>query len=55
MKKLRLDLGELRVETFPAVAERGERRGTVAGCEATTVCPPPTEWHSWCHTCEIFC
>ena len=55
MKKLTLDLGELRIETFPAVAVAGGPRGTVAGHMATTNCPPPSEWHSWCHTCEIFC
>lgn len=54
MKKLKLDVGELRVETFPVVAAHGPR-GTVAGCAATTTCPPPSEIHSLCHTCEIYC
>jgi hypothetical protein len=55
MKKLKLDLVDLRVETFPAVAAADEARGTVAACEDTYNCPPPSEWHSWCPTCEIFC
>ena len=55
MKKLKLDLVDLRVETFPAVAATDGPRGTVAGHENTTNCPPPSEWHSWCPTCEIWC
>ena len=55
MKKLKLDPDELRVETFPAGAVAGVLRGTVAGHADTYTCPPPSEWHSWCPTCEIFC
>jgi hypothetical protein len=55
MKKLKLDLGELRVETFPAIAVDDASRGTVAGYADTYTCPPPSEWHSWCPTCEIWC
>jgi len=55
MKKLKLDAGELRVETFLTVAAVPAPRGTVAGCAATTTCPPPSEIHSLCHTCEIYC
>lgn len=55
MKKLRLDLGELRIETFPTVAAGNGLRGTVAGCVATTTCPAPSQVHSLCHTCEIYC
>lgn len=54
MKKLKLDLGELRIETFPTVAAGDRARGTVAGCAITTNCPP-SEVHSLCHTCEIYC
>ena len=55
MKKLKLDPGELRIETFRAVAVDATLRGTVAGCAITTNCPPPSEVHSLCHTCEIYC
>jgi len=55
MKKLKLDPAELRIETFPAVAIGAALRGTVAACAITTNCPPPSEVHSLCHTCEIYC
>jgi hypothetical protein len=55
MKKLKLDVGELRVETFPAVAVGDGPPGTVAGYADTYNCPPPSEWHSWCRTCEYWC
>jgi hypothetical protein len=35
MKKLALEIGELRVESFSTVAETRDGRGTVAAAEAT--------------------
>lgn len=58
MKKLTLDLDDLRVSTFDT-AEARDARGTVAGYDVTQNCPPtgPEEEcpHSWYHTCEIYC
>ena len=38
MKKLALDMGDLRVESFGTVAEPSTPRGTVAAAEATARC-----------------
>ena len=38
MKKLALDMGELRVESFGTAAEPSAGRGTVAAAEATVRC-----------------
>lgn len=40
MRKLKLDLGELRVQSFTPAAEGPRREGTVRALEATPACTP---------------
>jgi hypothetical protein len=58
MKKLRMDVDALRVESF-ATAARGARTGTVRGAEATELCSQgPVTCHPTydpCDTCDTSC
>lgn len=59
MKKLKLDVESLSVESFDAAPEAEERHGTVAAHEVvTTNCPTyPVEYCLWSFfpTCGIYC
>ncbi|HEX8696677.1 MAG TPA: hypothetical protein VF746_29940 [Longimicrobium sp.] len=58
MKKLKLEIDTLRVDSFAPAAAPEEPRGTVAGHAATTTCPtwPLTQcpWSAF-PTCGIQC
>lgn len=66
MKKLRLELDELRVDTFATTPMAGDEKGTVHGhvtwtCETLpfedtdTTCPPPTARATCANSCYGSC
>lgn len=54
MKKLKLDVEQLNVESFQAAAPAGERRGTVQAHEQRTL-PLDQCFFSVFATCGIYC
>ncbi|HEU4883110.1 MAG TPA: hypothetical protein VFT45_12710 [Longimicrobium sp.] len=51
MRKLKLDVHTLRVESFEPIAEDGARRGTVRGNDATPDCSEEIECSGGYDTC----
>lgn len=49
MKKIRLDVDELHVDSFDVQKQRGTRRGTVNGHNPV---PNPTDWGNTCSGCS---
>ena len=52
MKKLRLDLDQLIVETFDTREADASKKGTVRGAEVE---PAPLSWDESCESCQSAC
>lgn len=55
MKKVRLDLDRLVVESFEAAPSLADRHGTVRGYTGPGSCFPCTDWESCPESCDESC